>query len=1393
MSKKSPQQFDMQGELVSGDPNRQSRALLAVLGLLSAGREVGSHVSLICQAILGNASVGSDIRCTAYDVVTAAMPSDTDCARISAAIIADVQKGSTAEVRVKALHSIALLPSHRLLGMLSNEHVRERFGAVLRSPSPPVRAAAIEAVNGLVFSDAVAAAAYYVHPSSDSANGGPSIDNALATPRSSSAALGVALGVSALLSEAVASAGEGLIDDDSGVVVASCHAMNSLLQAAATSTSGPGEDSGAGAGATEPPSSENAKAAVVRKEMGLAAVAAVDEAFPVATARFRSLPAMIQCETPAVLCTYLKAIQVKEGARPLDALPGDEGGARRHAFEETASFLAELVRGGDPPSVLAAAQGLFELAEMDAASATVQALLPSAIAAAIGASTATSARSHERAVAQHAVLHLLLRHLDVLPSVQRAALFSRLPPIMAAMPAALDRVKSFYLLWSAVAAFDWNTNALTRNNNSGSGGSKSSTAVVPTPQLQLLLLDPHLKEAISGVSSTAATNSTSSTSTAGPPPHERYQDPIFREEVVGTLLYVLLTHPRPAAVTGDDVAAASSAVAQASVLQAASAAVDWLVTAKLTLQGTKACLGWDRMAGVQTTGSTAAADLWLQLLLRCIHLGKMLKVKLGPTAARHAQAMATAAQAASSAAAAAAGGGDGGTPPPAPVAAVPVDPGTAALAALVRRASELEGETQGLLLQIAANWRALHPVVRPRAVWLCACHLRLRNVVDGAWTSLADAVHGLLADARAARDVGGVSGYMASVTEGSLKIKESSVSGGIGRHEAGVAAGAGESEEVALLSLERLAGLVTSNHQGRLEGHLADVATLLEKLIGVSQNSGLLNLSPSAEERLMRVGEALKPVSTAGKRHSASHTAPETGQNIPTTTISLKKSTALTEGGGGGGPSKNDGPPSSGPVVVELVHIESTSHAAVASYPSTLPTAAALFGVPESTRYRMFLEQLQAAALEKSIAAGGGAAAVTAAAHARGRNSNQSSSNTTSASSPSGGLPTLQQLTEALEGGTGNGGSISSTSSLSVVEVTGAAAPVTLSLSHIVDPGAGSIRLRCSATNKTKQALSGVAVTLLLGGPVAGGARKPLVYRLNTLSAGETSSWEVPLRVNGFGWPVIQPAVTLPAQTPAGFQPTLRCRPYAVSPLQLLAPVARAMSPAEFYQRWQAMPHKACVAAAPAESGPLGLLKVLAAVEGAGLTCVMKAVVPVAGGVHAAFNGSAWSGESIAVVVTSSAESSNRNSAGGGATGAASEKKRDGSNKTVLHLHFGSEASEVVAHIRGHEADLLAQLTRGAAVPAVGASADGGGDGDGLAATSGAAEASAPEEDRPSSISTFSFLRSVALQMDAGGMGGGDEEDEDAAEKEAAIQKETNILQGAALTQWKKVHALRVL
>ncbi len=47
-------------------------------------------------------------------------------------------------------------------------------------------------------------------------------------------------------------------------------------------------------------------------------------------------------------------------------------------------------------------------------------------------------------------------------------------------------------------------------------------------------------------------------------------------------------------------------------------------------------------------------------------------------------------------------------------------------------------------------------------------------------------------------------------------------------------------------------------------------------------------------------------------------------------------------------------------------------------------------------------------------------------------------------------------------------------------------------------------------------------------------------------------------------------------QLPDG-EPQLRCKPYAISPLSLLAPPTSPVTPAEFYQRWQALPYRAQV------------------------------------------------------------------------------------------------------------------------------------------------------------------------------------------------------------------------
>jgi len=231
-----------------------------------------------------------------------------------------------------------------------------------------------------------------------------------------------------------------------------------------------------------------------------------------------------------------------------------------------------------------------------------------------------------------------------------------------------------------------------------------------------------------------------------------------------------------------------------------------------------------------------------------------------------------------------------------------------------------------------------------------------------------------------------------------------------------------------------------------------------------------------------------------------------------------------------------------------------------------------------------------------------------------------------------------------------------------------------------------------------------------------------------------------------------------------------------VSPLQLLAPPARALSPSEFYQRWQALANRTCIAASPKDPSPLGMQHLLAAIEAAGLGCVMKAVVPVAGGVHAAFHGAAWSGESIACIVTSAASHA-------------------ASGPPLLHLHFGSEAADVVVHIQGHEGELLSQLTGGLALPVGGGTHAAGYVGGEIAAVAESGGAAETEDPASRRISTFSFLRSAAARREEVHEGVGvDDEDSGSTiqlEREAEARRETEALGAAAVSQWQRLQAFR--
>eukprot|EP00889_Picochlorum_renovo_P003874 jgi/Picre1/30904/NNA_006263.t1 len=388
-------------------------------------------------------------------------------------------------------------------------------------------------------------------------------------------------------------------------------------------------------------------------------------------------------------------------------------------------------------------------------------------------------------------------------------------------------------------------------------------------------------------------------------------------------------------------------------------------------------------------------------------------------------------------------------------------------------------------------------------------------------------------------------------------------------HDPFVAAAAGETEEIGVLAMERLANLLAKNHKGTLRGRLADIAKLLESLASMCISTG--HLSPASYQRLERI----------------------------------KKLLAL---------------------------------------------------------YQEFLGDLQSAIVSSDDPSGEDIS-----------NSQDVDANV--------GLPSLSTALEVLDTGTRKQNPW--------VEVTGIFSPFSLCFCHFLEPSSSTIRLRCRIENKTSEKISGLEVHLLMGGPIAM-HRRPLVYKIRTLKALEFHEWEIPCRCLTFGWPVVQAVIALPVECPSAgqsLQPgAVRCKPYSVSPLELILKSNRPIYAAEFFQMWQTFPHRANAYVTPKGRGMRGVMMVLSAIESAGLACSSKVLLPVSGGIHAAYSGISWSGHTIALIVSTVTLPS--------AKSASLSSPQD----VVLHFHFASDVA-VISPMHGHEHDLVSQLTRGRATP----------------------------------------------------------------------------------------------
>ncbi|BDA45078.1 hypothetical protein COCOBI_06-5580 [Coccomyxa sp. Obi] len=129
------------------------------------------------------------------------------------------------------------------------------------------------------------------------------------------------------------------------------------------------------------------------------------------------------------------------------------------------------------------------------------------------------------------------------------------------------------------------------------------------------------------------------------------------------------------------------------------------------VQGTKACLGWEREPQGGTYACTAVTDAWLALLQTAFAAARSVPKQAGtPAASRRATAEADARVG----------------------------------MAVVSYSAAL----QELLAQLLQHWKALSPAVQPRALWVVAHHLEVASSMNTACMNLLRT----LADALAANE-----------------------------------------------------------------------------------------------------------------------------------------------------------------------------------------------------------------------------------------------------------------------------------------------------------------------------------------------------------------------------------------------------------------------------------------------------------------------------------------------------------------------------------------------------------------------------------------------------------------------------------------------------------------
>ncbi|KAL0052511.1 hypothetical protein WJX82_003263 [Trebouxia sp. C0006] len=496
--------------------------------------------------------------------------------------------------------------------------------------------------------------------------------------------------------------------------------------------------------------------------------------------------------------------------------------------------------------------------------------------------------------AGHAQLMVVLtEHLPCLQVPSQLALVKELMPLIATLPSAAARTAALARVWHVVVQADLATRRAVR----------SGDKAVPGAQLKNVLTEPFVMAIISGTFTGT-----------GPTGAAIAKNSSLKEEVTATLLQALRLHPRastpvlqgiPNSDQGSQQSQDISVITEgAAYSQSIAELTDWLGSAKIALQGTKACLGWDREPQGGSHACTVVVDLWLQLLQLALHLSHNLPKGAADPLARQASLSDA------------------------------MEPALDIRSQVAQLVKSYQASLQELMTQLLVHWKVLSFALKPRALWVAAHHLELTGRMDGLWSALLNAVADLVSGNEAELDARRAKAGMNAAADGKLAAKSNNPFSAPGTDSAGSAPAEAcqgavdegdieaEGIESALVSLERVTAMLTLNCIQGVSPGMKDIAAKIGDVLRPYSKGSRVGLD--TRDRLQRVLKQTQPIATTDLRPLSTEQEPTENGDTP-----------------------SQPPPREDPVRLKL----SPSWQVNEGYPMAAPTSTVLQGTKRATRY----------------------------------------------------------------------------------------------------------------------------------------------------------------------------------------------------------------------------------------------------------------------------------------------------------------------------------------------------------------------------------------------------------------------------------------------------------